>query len=96
MKYLLLIITLIVPNVNADELVALVGVQHLSSPTHGEPFNHKDETSVDFAFVGLRYSVESWNFELDVTHAFDEDDDLKGANPRTIFKVEREFSIFKR
>ena len=96
MKYLLLIITLISPIVNADELVAVLGVQHLSSPTHGVPFNHKEETSVDFAYVGLRYSVESWNFELDVTHAIDEGDDLKGANPRTIFKVEREFSIFKR
>ncbi len=96
MKYLLLIITLFASNVNSDELVALVGLQHLSSPTHGEPFNHKEETSVDFAYVGLRYSVESWNFELDVTHAIDEGNDLKGANPRTIFKVEREFSIFKR
>lgn len=96
MKYLLLILTLFTINVNADELVALVGLQHLSSPTHGVPFNHKDETSVDFVYVGLKYSVKSWNFELDVTHALNQGDDLKGANPRTIFKVEREISLFKR
>jgi hypothetical protein len=97
MKYLLLIITLISPIVNADELVAVLGVEHLSSPTHGVPFNNKEETSVDMAYLGLRYSVKSWNFEVDVAHAFDDDHkELHGQNPRTIFRVEREFQLFKR
>ena len=97
MKYLLLIITLFSANVNSDELVAVLGVEHLSSPTHGVPFNNKEETSVDMAYLGLRYSVKSWNFEVDVAHAFDDNNkELHGQNPRTIFRVEREFTLFKR
>ena len=96
MKYLLLILTLIAPIVNADELVAVLGVEHLSSPTHGVPFNNKDETSVDFAYLGLRYNIKSWNFEVDVAHAINDKDDLKGQNPRAIFRIEREFKIFSR
>ena len=96
MKYLLLILTLIAPNVNADELVAVLGVEHLSSPTHGVPFNNKKETSVDMAYVGLRYSVKSWNFEVDVAHAFDDKKELHGQNPRAMIRVEREFQLFKR
>ena len=97
MKYLLLIITLFTTTVNSEELNLVLGVEHLSSPTHGVPLNNKEETSVDMAYLGLRYSVKSWNFEVDVAHAFDDDHkELHGQNPRTILRVEREFTIFKR
>jgi len=97
MKYLILIATMLSTPSLADELVAVVGVEHLSSPTHGVPFNNKEETSVDMAYLGLRYSVKSWNFEVDVAHAFDDDHkELHGQNPRAIFRVEREFKIFSR
>jgi len=97
MKYLILLAAMISSHSIADELVAVVGVEHLSSPTHGVPFNNKEETSVDMAYLGLRYSVKSWNFEVDVAHAFDDDHkELHGQNPRTIFRVEREFTLFKR
>ena len=95
MKYLFLIITLFTTTVNAEELNLVLGVEHLSSPTHGFPVNNKQESSVDMAYVGLRYSVKSWNFEVDVAHAFDDDHtELHGQNPRAIFRVEREFTIF--
>ena len=97
MKYFLLGLLLLASPSLADELTAVVGVQHLSSPTHGVPFNNKEETSVDMAYVGLRYSVKSWNFEVDVAHAFDDDHkELHGQNPRAIFRVEREFMIFSK
>tara|TARA_B100000902_G_C27245561_1_gene882414 strand:+ start:952 stop:1242 length:291 start_codon:yes stop_codon:yes gene_type:complete len=96
MKHILLILTLFTTNVNADELVAVLGVEHLSSPTHGFPFNNKVESSVDMAYLGLRYSVKSWNFEVDVAHAFDDKHDLHGQNPRAIFRIEREFTLFKK
>lgn len=96
MKYIVLALALMSTPSIADELVAVVGVEHLSSPTHGVPFNNKKETSVDMAYVGLRYSVQSWNFEVDVAHAFDDKKELHGQNPRAIFRVEREFKIFSR
>ena len=97
MKYLLLIITLFTTTVNSEELNLVLGVEHLSSPTHGVPLNNKEETSVDMAYLGLRYSIKSWNFEVDVAHAFDDDHkELHGQNPRTILRVEREFTIFKK
>ena len=97
MKYLLLILTLFTTTVNAEELVLVLGVEHLSSPTHGKPLNNKSETSVDMIYTGLRYSVNDWNFEVDVAHAFDDDHtELHGQNPRAIIRVEREFTIFKK
>ena len=48
------------------------------------------------AYVGVRYSVKSWNFEVDVAHAFDDKKELHGQNPRAMIRVEREFKIFSR
>ncbi len=96
MKYFILLAAMMSAPSLADELVAVVGVEHLSSPTHGVPFNNKQETSVDMAYLGLRYSVKQWNFEVDVAHAFDDKKELHGQNPRAIFRVEREFKIFSR
>jgi hypothetical protein len=96
MKYLLLIIALFTTTVNAEELNLVLGVEHLSSPTHGFPVNNKQESSVDMAYLGLRYSVKSWNLEVDIGHAFDDKQDLHGQNPRAIFRIEREFTIFKK
>jgi len=81
----------------ADELNIVLGVEHISSIMDGVPFNSKEETSVDLAYLGLRYEWRAWNLEVDVAHGFDADhSELKGSNPRAIFRIEREFRIFRR
>lgn len=77
-----------------DEVYLLVGIEHLSSPTDGEPFNNKQETSIDMPYVGIKYHKASWdmNFQFDVGHVI-QDTEIHGHNPRFEFRIEKQFRI---
>ena len=77
-----------------DEVYLLVGIEHLSSPTDGVPFNNKQETSIDMPYVGVKYHKASWdmNFQFDVGHVI-QDTEMDGHNPRFEFRVEKQFRI---
>ncbi len=77
-----------------DEVYLLVGIEHLSSPTDGEPFNKKQETAVDMPYVGIKYHKASWdmNFQFDVGHVL-QNNEIDGHNPRFEFRIEKQFRI---
>lgn len=77
-----------------DEVYLLVGIEHLSSPTNGEPFNNKQETSIDMPYVGIKYHKASWDmsFQFDVGHVI-QDTEIHGHNPRFEFRIEKQFRI---
>ena len=77
-----------------DEVYLLVGIEHLSSPTDGVPFNNKQETSVDMPYVGVKYHNVKWdmNFQFDVGHVI-QDTEMDGHNPRFEFRIEKQFRI---
>ena len=77
-----------------DEMYLLVGIEHLSSPTDGVPFNNKQETSVDMPYVGVKYHKAEWdvNFQFDIGHVI-QDTEMGGHNPRFEFRIEKQFRI---
>ena len=77
-----------------DEVHLLVGIEHLSSPTDGVPFNNKQETSVDMPYIGIKYHRVDWdmNFQFEVGHVIQETE-MDGHNPRFEFRIEKQFRI---
>ena len=83
-----------VAHTSQDEVYLLFGIEHLSSPTDGEPFNDKREASIDMPYVGIKYHKASWdmNFQFDVGHVI-QDTEMDGHNPRFEFRIEKQFRI---
>jgi len=92
MKYLLILLALVAPVSNSQELYIVTGVEHISSIFNGKPFNSKHETSVDMLYTGIRYEKKDWSIEADVIHAL-QPEEFEGSNPRAIFRIEKKFRI---
>lgn len=77
-----------------DDLYAVVGIEHTSSPMNGTPVNDREESSYDMPYVGLKYYKQTWDmtFQFDVGHVI-QHDELHGDNPRFQFTVEKQFKI---
>ena len=93
-KIVLIAALLLISQATQAEVYLLVGIEHLSSPTDGEPFNKKQETAIDMPYVGIKYHKANWdmNFQFDVGHVL-QNNEVDGHNPRFEFRIEKQFRI---
>ena len=67
-------------------------VEHLSSIPNGNPFNNREETSVDAVWTGLRSEKNGWY--VDAAIGIDTSGDFDGRNPYGKFKVGKEIKTW--
>ena len=85
----------------ADELYAIGGVQHFSSPSTGVPLDSRRETSYDGVYLGLEYILplrdndSSIGIRGEVMHIIDPEHEVYGDNPFTRFSIEYRHRLFQ-
>ena len=99
-KTLLFLLLLSLP-IQADELYAIGGLQHFSSPSTGVPLDSRRETSYDGVYLGLEYILplrdndSSIGVRGEVMHIIDPEHEVYGDNPFTRFSVEYRHRLFQ-
>lgn len=63
-------------------------IEHISSIPNGNPFNNREETSVDAVWTGLRAERDGWY--IDAAIGVDTSGDFEGRNPYGKFKLGKE------
>ena len=102
MRYFFVIILLSLlstPSI-ADELYAIGGVQHFSSPSTGVPLDSRRETSYDSIYVGFEYiiplpSEDSIGIRGEFMHIIDPENEVFGDNPFSRFSIEYRHRLFQ-
>ncbi len=68
--------------------------EHISSIPNGNPFNDREETSVDAVWTGLRTEKNGWY--VDAAVGVDISGDFEGRNPYGKFKVGKEIKTWRK